>query len=81
MKKETLILLALLGFGLYRHFKSKPKDVHKDKLIRQIHDSVKGDSAKAIALISEQLRVENALANEMYEIFRMKLQENPNFGL
>lgn len=81
MKKETLILLALLGFGLYRHLKSKPLSVDRDKVIRQIHDSVKGDSVKAIELIKTQLKVENQLANELYEIFIQKLQQNPNFGL
>ena len=81
MKKETLILLALLGFGLYRNLKSRPKNVDKDKLVRKIHDSVKGDSQKAIPLISQELNVEMNEANQIYEIFMQKLAENPKFGL
>lgn len=81
MKKETLILLALLGFGLYRNLKSRPKNVDKDKLVRKIHDSVKGDSQKAIPLISQELKIEMNEANQIYEIFMQKLTENPNFGL
>jgi NAD(P)H-hydrate repair Nnr-like enzyme with NAD(P)H-hydrate dehydratase domain len=87
MNRNTLILLALLGFGLYRHFmnekaKTQPQlSNDPNKIIRQIHDQSQGDSSLAIKNIATAFGVEMGKANEMYEIFRQQLQNDPNFGL
>lgn len=89
MNKNTLILLALLGFGLYRHWiaekqkaQTQPQaETDPNKIIRQIHDQSKGDSSLAIQNIASTFSVDMGKASEMYEIFRQQLQNNSNFGL
>lgn len=97
MKKETLILLALLGFGLYRHFMSKkkltdeteklPEDYYL-KEFRKIYDSVNGDTSKAIPLGFALLRKDKDLVNfsdatlyGVLEGFINDFVKNPNLGL
>jgi hypothetical protein len=94
MKKETLILLALLGFGLYRHFKSKPKQTEKKpdeyyiKGFRKIYDSVNGDASKAIPLGLALFREDESFRKMsegtlvgVLESFINDFIKNPNYGL
>jgi hypothetical protein len=93
MKKETIILLALLGFGLYRHLKSRPKETEKKsdeyyiKEFRKIYDSVNGDSSKAIPLGLALFREDESLRKMsegtlvgVLESFINDFIKNPNYG-
>lgn len=84
MKKETWILIALLGYGLYKYYADRqveesPKQLTEEdlnKIIREIHEASKGDTTKIIPAIAERLQIEVNKANEMYEIWVQKYLSN-----
>jgi len=93
IKKETWILLALLGFGLYRHVMAKKQtnqntstsDQQLDAIFRASHDKNNGDPIKVVTEVQEvwgnQYGYTKDQTMQRYEIFRQRLQEDPNTGL
>jgi hypothetical protein len=86
MKKSTILLLALLGFGLYKQFMDKkqaelPQEQDPRIIIRKLHDQFEGDSVKVINAIAETFKIAKEQANATYEQFMIDLQEDANFGL
>ena len=96
MKKETIILLALLGFGLYTYMKSKPSKIEEitkdgkyyDAEFRKIYDSVNGDTSKAIPLAISLMKKDQSFQSfndnllvALYEDFVNRMKNEPNFGL
>jgi hypothetical protein len=90
MKKETWILLALLGIGLFKHLMDKKKlEQPKDssdadeiiKFIRAKHDESNGDANYVITEIQKKYNYSPSDSNVLYEQFRMKLSQEPNLGL
>ena len=94
IKKETWILLALLGFGLYRHVMAKKQEekqssqsqpLNLDKVFRIAHDKNPSNPNQVVESVYAEIGEQNGLTKEWvmnnYEIFRQRLQADPNTGL
>jgi hypothetical protein len=79
MKKETWILIALLGYGLFRYLKDKKQVDSNDgenknltpydlaKIIQQLQKEYNNDPSKIIPALAQKVSVTNDMASAFYE--------------
>jgi len=87
MKKETILLLALLvGVGGYRYWQSqkeKQKSIPEPEPFQSIYEILKAiekeaeDSSSAIKKVQEVFKIESNDANKTWELYQMNKETTP----
>ena len=92
MKKETWILIALLGYGLFKYYKDKKQVESNDeeltkltpfdvqKIIQKLEKQYDSDPSKVIPALSQSIKVSINIANGLYELYRQGRLNEANFG-
>ena len=92
MKKETWILVALLGYGLFRYFKDKnqseqptqPQELTLTQIYQIAHDRYGANPNDVVDYVYEQWGKANGVTKELvmtnYEIWKRNNLSKPNFG-